>query len=225
MEPGEGRRQYDSLAGKIGMVIRVSEEENPRVVLQLSSGATVTGTSADGLVSGIVPLEDIDSAKARYIGRRLWANGPYLGKLNAAEDTSLLFVDVAAPVTVVDVVPGVAQEKPVRFIVRTASGEQGYADVHMSNTNIAPGLRPRDAFRDVFTEFAPHVVRVWQRQVRDAIADRRVVTGMSREQIRMAWGEPEEVYGLEERPDAQEWVYQGTHHLIVEKDRLVEVGN
>ncbi len=119
------------------------------------TGEKVYGTVSYGVIKDMALVADIENARALYVGKTLWTEETvhtcpedgYIERTGEAElDTPLGFF----PVKIMDVVAGWDVEKPVRFVVQLPSGEEGYIDVQMSDTNISESLRYKTRFEEVF---------------------------------------------------------------------------
>jgi len=107
-----------------------------------------------------------------------------------------------APVKVVEVLPGWDEEKPARFVLETAAGERGFLDVNLSGTNVPKELRHLYRFEHRFLPADPRLTHGWPPRVWAAIENNQVLAGMTAEQVRLSWGEPNQVNG-------DEWSYDG----------------
>ncbi|MBS1913079.1 MAG: hypothetical protein JST22_13915 [Bacteroidetes bacterium] len=219
-----GLRQYQALAGKIGAVTAVDGDDPAQVSLKMENGETLTANAYTGVADGLGPEEDIDSARARYKGATLWARTDYLVLTSPKDDSTMTTVRQNAELKVIDVAAGAGSEKPVRFIVRVANGKEWYADVHLSNTNVPEAMRKYDNFHDTFYDVDPKTVRQWPAGIRKAIEEKRAVVGMTARQVRMALGEPDGVYAVAGRPDAQQWVFAGGASMKMEGEKVTAIG-
>ncbi|HVZ39277.1 MAG TPA: hypothetical protein VHI13_08380 [Candidatus Kapabacteria bacterium] len=223
-DEGAGQRQYDALVGKVGTVTSVTGDKYPQVTLRLSDGATVAGKIYAEMLDGVGPADDIDSARARYRGATLWTRSDPFVIANVKNDSSMTALEQETELKVIDVTAGAGSEQPVRFIVRTPGGSEGYVDVHMSNTNVAGDLQKSNGFHDTFLDVSPKTIRQWPAEIRKAIDDRRVLVGMSAAQVHMALGEPDGVYAVAGKPNRLLWVYAGGVSVQVEGEKVVALG-
>ena len=95
-----------------------------------------------------------------------------------------------SPVKVTDVAVGFRNESPVRFILQTQRGEEGYLDANLSGTNASDTLAGFDQFDKKFFMTDPRKLYPWTPQVWNAIEDEKIFVGMTKEQVTMSWGEP-----------------------------------
>jgi hypothetical protein len=141
-------REY---VGRVAKVTRVEPSEYIIKLVLEDTGEKVYGTVSLGVIENMALVADIENARALYVGKTLWTEGLVYTHV---EGTGEKYLDTPAgffPVQVIDVVPGWDEERPVRFIVRIPSGEEGYVEVQMSDTNISPGARKYNIrFEEVF---------------------------------------------------------------------------
>jgi hypothetical protein len=142
---------YREYVGRVAKVTRVEPSEYIiRLVLE-DTGEKVYGTVSRGVIEDMALVADIENARALYVGETLWTGELVYTHVEGAGEK---YLDTPAgffPVTVIDVVPGWDEERPVRFVVRIPSGEEGYIDVQMSETNLPPAARKYNIrFEEVF---------------------------------------------------------------------------
>jgi hypothetical protein len=97
------------------------------------------------------------------------------------------------PLKVVDVVPGWDEEKPARFKLETPDGKQGFVDLNLSGTNVQKEVRNLSRFEDHLLPENPKLKYKWKADVWSAIEKGQVYPGMTEEQVKMSWGEPDKI--------------------------------
>jgi hypothetical protein len=109
-----------------------------------------------------------------------------------------------APLKVVAINPGWDEEKPLRFVLQTSDGKQGFLDVNLSGTNVAPELRHLNRFDEAFMTEDPKLKYKWPARIWEAIENNRVLSGMTMEQVRLSWGEPDKTVRT---TTGEQWTY------------------
>jgi hypothetical protein len=175
-------------------------------------------------VGGIAPLADINNARLKYLGKTLCRiRGSILTYNHKTEKFGTVNFKRYAPVKVVNVVAGWDDMSPVRFILQTPSGEEGFIDVSLSGTNVSSG---RGNFDDWFLVEDPRKTYRWPEKIWSAIEGGRVLTGMTAEQARMSWGKPKEVNRtITGTSTHEQWVYGSGSYLYFEDAILKGVQN
>ena len=180
-------------------------------------------------LSGLGLVSDIDNARAKWLGKTLYLNTKTAAELeayDAARDESTpVHVKKFSAVTVTAIVAGYSSLSPVRFILRTSDGVEGYLDVNVSNTN--PGATS-SLFRveDKFLTEDPHAAHNWPKRVWDAIEESSVFKGMTTEQARMSWGEPNVIGNSTSTAGREEsWSYSSGSRLTFTNGLLTTVQN
>ena len=107
-------------------------------------------------IMGIAPVVDIDNARKRWLGKTLWYTKESIVTYDAnTEDFGSIKVEKYSPVKVIDIVAGWHEHSPVRFIIQTDGGQQGFVDVTISGTNVSKTLRDFSRFKNYFSETSP----------------------------------------------------------------------
>ncbi len=138
---------YDECAGKIATVTDV--ESGPytdyKVTLRLDNGEEYTAVSASGIFSEIAPYDDVEHARTEWNGKRIWiTRGPIYVYHADTGRMYMLTVRHREAVTVKDVETGWNSNRPVRLLVVTEDGHEGFVDVQYSSTNVIEPLRGRN---------------------------------------------------------------------------------
>jgi hypothetical protein len=157
-------------------------------------------------VKGMAFLDDIENARKQWAGKTLWSKLLMISSYDE-ESGALTMTQVKkfGPLKVVDVVPGWDEEKPVRFKLETPNGKQGFVDLNLSGTNVPKEVRHMSRFENNLMAEDPRLKYKWKADIWSAIEKGQVYTGMTEEQVKMSWGEPDKVA----RTAAGEvWTYQ-----------------
>ncbi len=152
---------------------------------------TVAGKES---VSGMALVDDIENARKEWAGKTVWSKMLMISSYD--EETGAVTmtpVKKFAPLKVIDVVPGWDEEKPVRFKLETPDGKQGFVDLNLSGTNVRKEVRLQDRFEDHLLAENPRLKYKWPSEIWSAIEKGQIYAGMTAEQVKMSWGEPEKV--------------------------------
>ena len=221
---------YADFAGRVFRVAGIGHADGPdgkdldEADLQLEGDKKMIHGDIDhGCMTDVAPVSDLETARKLYLGTTLWLASDHLSTYDAQKDTSDLpssprwhqaFHEIPvkqySPVKVLDIVPGWYAASPVRFWVQTepgSDGAQGYVDVHMSNTNIPKSLQAMNRFEDTFLETDPRKTYPWPQSIWAALENKKVLLGMMSQQVRMSWGEPQEIRKMPGQNNAEQWVY------------------
>jgi hypothetical protein len=164
---------------------------------------TVAGKES---VSGMAFVDDIENARKQWAGKTVWSKMLMISSYDEQSGAiTMTPVKKFGPLKVVDVVPGWDEEKPVRFKLETPDGKQGFVDLNLSGTNVRKEARQLSRFEDHLLAENPRLKYKWGPDVWSAIEKGQVYEGMTEEQVKMSWGEPEKIT----RTAAGEvWTYQ-----------------
>ncbi|HZF39551.1 MAG TPA: hypothetical protein VE715_12050 [Blastocatellia bacterium] len=157
-------------------------------------------------VRGMALLDDIEIARKQWAGKTLWSKMLMISSYNEESGAiTMTPVKKFGPLKVVDVVPGWDEEKPVRIKLETPDSKQGFVDLNLSGTTVQKEVRYLSRFEDNLMAEDPRLKYKWRADVWSAIEKGHVYAGMTEEQVKMSWGEPEKVT----RTAAGEvWTYQ-----------------
>jgi hypothetical protein len=145
-------------------------------------------------VRGMALLDDIENARKQWAGKTVW--GKMLMISNYDEQSGAIAMTAVkkfGPLKVVDVVPGWDEEKPARFKLETPDGKQGFVDLNLSGTNVQKEVRNLSRFEDHLLPENPKLKYKWKADVWSAIEKGQVYPGMTEEQVKMSWGEPDKI--------------------------------
>ena len=217
--------RYEDYAGRIVRVRGIGHgraangEIFDEADLQLEDTKEVIhGDLEQGCMNDVGPVSDLEQARKRYSGKTLWYSDDTLKSENRK-----IKVKQYLPVKVLEIVPGWYAPVPIRFVVQTKTGQRGYVDVHMSDTNVTASLQSRSRFEDTFLETDPRKTYAWSPKVWSAIEKKEVFIGMTAQQVRMSWGDPKENDPLSNSGHQEKWVYDRSHILTLKNSRLIAI--
>jgi hypothetical protein len=169
-------------------------------------------------IKGLALLEDLEIARREWAGKTLWCKQIMLATYDEQNDLAgNIQIKRFSAVKVLDVLPGWDEEKPVRFLLEAGNGKRGFLDINLSGTNVFAEVRNLHRFENSFLTDDPRKIFKWSAQTWSLIESGKIYAGMTMEQVRMSWGEPEKINKTE---TSENWVYQ-TGTLIFKKGVLV----
>ncbi|HKC89477.1 MAG TPA: hypothetical protein VKG02_26070 [Blastocatellia bacterium] len=157
-------------------------------------------------VRGMALVDDIENAHKQWAGKTLWGKMLMISSYDEQSgEVTLTPVKKFGPLKVVEVAPGWDEEKPVRFKLETPDGKRGFVDLNLSGTNVHKGARHLSRFEDHLLAEDPRLKHKWRADVWRAIEKGQVYAGMTEEQVKMSWGEPDQVTRT---ATGEVWTYQ-----------------
>jgi hypothetical protein len=145
-------------------------------------------------VRGMALLDDIENARKQWAGKTVWGKMLMISSYDEQSGAiTMTVVKKLGPLKVVDVLPGWDEEKPARFKLETPDGKQGFVDLNLSGTNVQKDVRYLSRFEDHLLAENPRLKYKWKADVWSAIEKGQVYAGMTEEQVKMSWGEPEKI--------------------------------
>lgn len=158
-QPGDDRHAlpYAKYQGRIATVTKVTAaEQGLKLELSLDDNhENVTADVYSGTVRGIAPIEDINNARQMYQGKTLYSRWMLTTYNEELDETGVSTLSRYTSLLVRTVIAGWEDDAPVRFMVTTEAGFDGFIDVHMSDTNIAEELRKYNRFEEIFALNTP----------------------------------------------------------------------
>jgi len=201
------RKQY---AGRIAKIVSV-EDFSGRFHLEFEMEDTkehlrARTTPGKESVIGVALLEDINNARQHWQGKTLWCREGRLSVYDEKTDAvSFVTVKKYSPVKIVEVIAGWSEEKPVRFVLEVADGQRGFVDLNLSGTNVFKEVRHLNRFDHCFLTEDPRKTRKWDPQIWALIENGQIGAGMTADEVRMSWGEPEKVTRT---AVGENWIYR-----------------
>jgi hypothetical protein len=218
---------YEECVGRIGTIIKVTDSYSERIKIQMDdNGQIYTGWGSES-IADIAPVADIDYTRAKWLGKTLWYAGKEILTYNKnTEELGSIKLRKYLAVRVVDVIAGWSSDTPIRFILQTASGEEGFVGVHLSGTNVPLILRGFGRFEDFLLIENPRVTHKWSEKVWNAIDEEKVFIGMTAEQARMSWGKPKEINKtITGNVKHEQWVYGSGSYLYLDNGTVTGIQN
>jgi hypothetical protein len=231
MAPRYGHPGYDQFAGRTVIVTKVEWQQyslSPNrsgwiVTFALDKEGPFYTTNAvprpggsrdDAVVGCFVLLKDLQLARETYLNKRYWPLVPQMPVLNedgVSGTAETVALNRFEPVTVADVLASPVAEAPVRIVVSDQSGQEGYFDIAMSETNGSSFPKQEiGIFSKILSDDDPKLAHDWPENVWTAIESGKVFPGMTREQVRLSLGEPVGVsQTFVEGRTHEQWAYSG----------------
>ncbi len=193
-----GKLTHKQYAGRIAKVVSV-EDFSGRVHLEIEmedSKERLRARTAPGKESliGMALFDDIHNARQQWLGKTLWCRESRLSVYNEQTDAvGFLTVKKYSPLKVTEVIAGWNEERPVRFVLETADGKRGFVDLNLSGTNVFKEVRHLGRFEHCFITEDPRKTRKWDPQIWALIENGQIGAGMTADEVRMSWGEPDKI--------------------------------
>jgi hypothetical protein len=208
---------------------------------QEKTGRVLYAKTHKGGIEGIACMEDIDKAATMWTGRTVYSRRRFIDTYDTASGTfGTVKVNIQDRLAVTAVRWGTTPlpPKPLWLCVTTADKEAGIIPISQTWTNVMTdkitGAAPWDD--DIF-EKNPMEIYSWDSLTWKAINSHTIVSGMTKEQVRVSWGLPHNIVkdtsaslqgahpaapGGGKRC-AEEWRY-GSQFLCFDHDTVVTVG-
>lgn len=219
-----GMPTHNECAGKIGTVSSVSNDIPPSIIIMMDLSEKVYSSSSGGdSFGGIACVRDLDSARARWEGATLW---PLINKLMTYDESKsswpIIKIKKLTPLKVIRIGCAWDNKTPVRIVLQTPDGQEGFVDVNVSGTNIPEPLK--DTFYEKFVEEDLHAKYKWPKSVWQAIEESRLLIGMNTRQAELCVGKPMEINTtLLKGLIKEQWVYENNYYLYFQNDTLTAI--
>lgn len=213
-EGSKGLTDNVSYKEGLGMMLKLVEFDGVHGVFQDSLGVKFRSTAYSEKFPDMVPLKDLEDAEKLFLHKPLWVKDfnleTYDEKIGASGEVSEVRLN---KVTVEDIRISDQESKPVRFILKTASGKLGFLDVSVSGSNLGYKYRDFYSFYNSFWTYNPKLKYKYSPGIWKLIANKDVALGMTTQQVSLSLGEPDEVNYSEYKSGTHEqWIYgEGTN--------------
>jgi len=184
------------------------------------TGEKLVGRTMRGQLEGLVLTADLTNARQQFLGKTIYPkyrelSGVYVPGVDGVPTS--VATQIGGPATVVDVYTGNQNQEPIWLIV-SVNGQKAIVPIAYSSTNVATNawsqIPPWQ--NALFTE-DPRVSFGWSQDVWTNIGNGNVEDGMTKEQIRLSWGNP-----LRTEENGAVWVY-GAKKLSFSGDVLSSI--
>lgn len=220
--------EYDKYVGRIVKVISVVDRRFGTWDIGFEmedDGRRLTATVLSGSIHGIALVADVDNARSEWLGKTLWYAKSSVSTYNEeTEKFGSIKLKKYSPVKVIGIGLGWYNSNPVKFVLKTASGEVGFIDINLSGTNVSEKLRGYNRFENYFGILDPRTVYKWSNKVWVAIEEEKVFIGMTSKQGLMSWGKPRKInVTVTSGGKSEQWVYVGSNYLYFENGILTGI--
>jgi hypothetical protein len=220
---------YDKFVGKVIQVIEIEDKSFDPIISFRVEGSEmmVYGKPYKGYLDGIAPFDDLDKAKAKWLGKTIYSKVRSILTYDAQADKyGQVKIRIPVPLKVNDVWWGLRSTDPLWLIVETPEGEKGAIATAFSWTNIYNDRwKESRPWEDKFFEENPRVKFKWTEEDWNLINDGKIKLGMTKEQVQLSWGKPkklnEDIYQGAVR---EQWIYD-SQYLYFENDKLTAMQN
>ncbi|MGH9843708.1 MAG: hypothetical protein ACREEM_33650 [Blastocatellia bacterium] len=206
-----GSVRVQKFAGRVGKVISVGEF-NGRAHVEFEMEDSGEHVRARTIVNkeslkGMALADDIETAHRQWAGKTVWCKAMMISSFDEQSGAvSMLRIKKYSPLKVAEVVAGWNEEAPVRLMLETADGKRGFLDLNLSGTNVQKDFRHVGRFGDNLLAEDPRLKYKWPAATWTAIENGRIVPGMTMDQVRMSWGDPEKIART---AAGEQWTYPG----------------
>lgn len=176
-------------------------------------------------IKGIVSLDEVDTARKLLLGKTLYTKKNE-GYYDTDKGLRVMIVKKMAPYRIEEI--GVGNEDcGIKLIAKGNDGKKCCFVVQMHKNSNAVMIKGNGYFHDTFylsnprTKYKNIPLSIW-----NLIISGKVQRGMTKEQCRLSWGNPEKVnvttgaFGTHEQ-----WVYYGDSYLYFENGKLTAIQN
>jgi hypothetical protein len=230
METNKHHLRYDKTVGRTITVIAVEPVADEYLITfsREEGSPPLYAKTHKGAIEGIACLDDLDKAARMWIGRTVYSRRRFIDAYDSASGSfGTIKVNIQDRLKVKAVQWGTTPlpPKPVWLCVTTDNKETGVIPFSQTWTNVMndkiTGTTPWK--EDIF-EKNPLEIYSWDTSIWKAINSHTIVSGMSKEQVRVSWGTPHRIQADTAKPlCAEQWIY-GSQYLCFDHDTVRSVG-
>jgi hypothetical protein len=230
METDKHHLRYDKYCGTTMKVFAV-EPIAGEWLISFSpdgSGPPVYAKTHKGAIEGIACAEDLDKASAQWIGRTVYSRRRFIDTYDSVGGTfGTIKVNIQDRLKVTAVRWGTTPlpPKPLWLCVTTNDKDAGIIPITQTWTNVmADKINGASPWEEDIFEKNPLEIYSWDSSTWSAINNHTIVSGMSKEQVRVSWGQPHRVMmDTTSKRCAEQWMY-GNQFLCFDHDTVSSIG-
>jgi len=230
LETDKHHVRYEALCGKTLLVTDIVPADNEFLVTftENRSNATYYAKTHKQAIEGLAYADDINTAAKQWVGKTVFSRRRSIDIYDSATGSfSNIKVAIQEPLKVTCVVWGTTPmpPKPLWLCVKTANNESGIIPIAQSFANVMPEKMTSNApwQEDVF-DIDPTKTYSWDSLTWKAINTHSIVSGMSKEQVLVSWGQPQRIaMGAIKAACAEQWLY-GSQFLCFDHDSVTSIG-
>ena len=214
---------FSKLSLKVRSVERRPADEWLITFEDESTGNTLFAATSKGVYHEIARASDLDGAQKRWKGKIVFSARGFVSTFENGK-TGTIKVRLQDSLRVVGVRFGITPlpTKPIWLMVTTPAGGEGVIPVYYSWTNVKKELRHEgNPWDDDIFESNPALAVSADDSTWSIINSHHVRIGMTRDQVRLSWGSPQqrksETYKEKER---ECWEYTAQHLYFDEKELI-----
>ncbi|MBD3240827.1 MAG: hypothetical protein GF331_09600 [Chitinivibrionales bacterium] len=221
------RYRYDALVGKTLTAEEVSPAGDEYLVRFAvdDAGMSAFGRTHKQAIKGLALVSDLDAARQRWQGDTVYARTRQINTYDSASGKmGSISVSILTPLHVEEVRWGFGPlpPQPIWLMVSTPDGAAGFVPIQISWTNVlSDKVRGFAPWTQFILESNPRATYEWDDAMWAQIDAHKLATGMTIEQVRLSWGEPDARTAVEGGEKSRErWTYPG-QMLVFEGGVLV----
>ncbi|WP_371364860.1 hypothetical protein SRRS_53920 [Sporomusa rhizae] len=195
-------------------------------MIEKDTGMKLVGRTVRSQLEGLLLEADLNQARKQFIGKKVYVKKRFLeleDKLGG-DTPQTIAVKIASGVQVVGVRAGIRTDEPIQLIV-LVDGQRAVLPLAYSWTNIrSSAWKQTQPWQEVLFTEDPRARMGWPQEVWDKVEAGSVDTGMTKNQVELSWGPPEDIIDDPYGSWKSVWKY-GTSSLIFKGDCLISVEN
>jgi hypothetical protein len=230
LETDKHHLRYDRVCGTTITVMVVERVADEWLVSfsQQGNGPQLYAKTHKGAIEGIAYLEDLDKAAAQWIGKTVYSRRRFIDTYDSVNGTfGKVSVNIQDRLKVTAARWGTTPlpPRPLWLCVTTNNKETGFIPIAQSWTNVmADKIVTHSPWGEDVFERNPQEIYSWDSSTWNAINSFSIVSGMSKEQVRVSWGPPHGIVtDTASRRCVEQWMY-GNQFLCFDHDTVSSIG-
>lgn len=210
----------------VGFPAGTNQKEYLIYMIEKDTGMKLVGRTVRGQLEGLLLETDLNQARKQFLGKKVYVKKHFLeleDKLGG-EPPQTISVRVGGGVQVVGVRAGIRTDEPIQLIV-LVDGQRAVLPIAYSWTNIrGSAWKQIQPWQEMLYIEDPRAKLGWPQEVWDKVEAGSVETGMTKSQVELSWGLPEDIIDDPYGSWKSVWKY-GTSFLTFKGDCLVAIEN
>lgn len=223
-----GRPVYADCVDQTATVLSVVNDSlNPgeslvKVKMNNKAGSIYFGRTFNGSLTRVVLQDDIESAEKLIKGKVFWMKSDYMYRFNQSKERNEIkygFRFKKVRVTHVDL--SFDDNALYALTLSDEMGETGTLYVNVSNNNIDNTMINTNLLSKYFFKKNPKKIYSWSDEVWQSIENKEIYKGMTEEQAKLSWGEPD--FKTKTKEDAIKYKYNNGSYFVIKDGKVVDL--
>lgn len=193
-----------------------------KVKMNNKAGNIYYGRTFNGSLTRVVLQDDIDLAEKLMKGKVFWMKSDYMYRFNQTKERNEIKYGFRfKKVRVTHVELGFDDNALYTLTLSDEMGETGTLYINVSNNNIDKTMVNTNLLSKYFFKKDPKKIFKWSDEIWLSIENKEIYKGMSEEQAKLSWGEPD--FKTKTKEDAIKYKYNNGSYFVIKDGKVIDL--